>query len=128
MLYYLNDRDDSVMNRDKLVTLAIAAVKDLAQGYTPRPEPEFILPGNALLKDMADFMDKGIEDGLFFPHDKTVAMAVASIVVSDDENDTAASEDDLYARERRAFLTLAKTPETKARIESMLEKGVMLRN
>jgi len=25
-------------------------------------------------------------------------------------------------------LTLAKTPETKARIESMLEKGVMLRN
>ena len=128
MMYYLNDRDDSVMNRDKLVTMAIAAVKDLAQGYTPRPEPEFILPGNALLKDMADFMDKGIEDGLFFPHDKTVAMAVASIVVSDDENDTAASEDDLYARERRAFLTLAKTPETKARIESMLEKGVMLRN
>ena len=41
---------------------------------------------------------------------------------------TAASEDDLYARERRAFITLAKTPETKARIESMLEKGVMLRN
>ena len=128
MMYYLNDRDDSVMNRDKLVTMAIAAVKDLAEGYMPRPEPEFILPGNALLKEMADFMDKGIEDGLFFPHDKTVAMAVASIVVSDDENDTAASEDDLYARERRAFLTLAKTPETKARIESMLEKGVMLRN
>ena len=73
-------------------------------------------------------MDKGIEDGLFFPHDKTVAMAVASIVVSDDENDATASEDDLYGRERRAFLTLAKTPETKARIESMLEKGVMLRN
>ena len=128
MMYYLNDRDDSVMNRDKLVTMAIAAVKDLAEGYTPRPEPQFILPGNALLKDMADFMDKGIADGLFFPHDKTVAMAVASIVVSDDENDTAASEDDLYARERRAFLILAKTPETKARIESMLEKGVMLRN
>ena len=128
MMYYLNDRDDSVMNRDKLVTMAIAAVKDLAQDYAPRPEPEFILPGNALLKDMADFMDKGIDDGLFFPHDKTVAMAVASIVVSDDDHDTTASEDDLYARERRAFLQLAKTPETKARIESMLEKGVMLRN
>ena len=128
MMYYLNDRDDSVMNRDKLVTMAIAAVKDLAAGYTPRPEPQFTLPGNALLGEMADFMDKGIADGLFFPHDKTVAMAVASIVVSDDEHDTAASEDDLYARERRAFITLAKTPETKARIESMLEKGVMLRN
>ena len=128
MMYFLNDRDDSVMNRDKLVTLAIDAVKALAQDYTPRPEPVFVLSGNALLKDMADFMDKGIADGLFFPHDKTVAMAVASIVVSDDDKDTDASEDDLYARERRAFLTLAKTPETKARIVSMLEKGVMLRN
>ena len=33
MMYYLNDRDDSVMNRDKLVTMAITAVKDLARVY-----------------------------------------------------------------------------------------------
>jgi 3-hydroxyacyl-CoA dehydrogenase len=73
-------------------------------------------------------MDKGIADGLFFPHDKTVAMAVASIVVSDSAEDTPVQEDDLYARERRVFLHLAKTKETKARIVSMLESGVMLRN
>ena len=128
MMYFLNDRDISVMNRDKLVTMAIDAVKTLADGYAPRPEPKFTLPGNALLAEMSDFMDKGIADGLFFPHDKTVAMAVASIVVSDGPDPIEASEDDLYARERRAFLNLAKTPETKARIVSMLETGVMLRN
>ena len=128
MMYFLNDRDVSVMNRDKLVAMAIDTVKDMAAGYQARPEPSFVLPGNALLEEMSAFMDKGIADGLFFPHDKTVAMAVASIVVSDDANDTEASEDDLYARERRAFLNLAKTEETKARIVSMLEKGVMLRN
>jgi 3-hydroxyacyl-CoA dehydrogenase len=128
LMYFLNDRDVSVMNRDKILAMAMTAAKDMAKGYAPRPAPQFILPGNALLDEMAAFMDKGIADGMFFPHDKTVAMAVASIVVSDTAADTPATEDDLYARERRAFLHLAKTQETKARIVSMLETGVMLRN
>ncbi len=128
MQYYLNDRDVSVMNRDKLVTMAIAAVHDLRDGYQTPAAPQFTLPGNALLDEMSTFMDKGIADGLFFPHDKTVAMAVATIVVSDTPEETTATEDEMFARERRAFITLAKTAETEARIVSMLEKGIMLRN
>ncbi|MCE2517006.1 MAG: enoyl-CoA hydratase/isomerase family protein [Alphaproteobacteria bacterium] len=128
MQYFLNDRDVSVMNRDKLVAMAMAEVERMHDGYHAPAAPRFVLPGNALLKEMSDFMDKGIADGLFFPHDKTVAMAVASIVVSDDENDTEATEDEIFARERRAFLQLAQTKETEARIVSMLEKGEMLRN
>ena len=129
MQYFLNDRDVSVMNRDKLVAMALAALEEInANGYEAPTAPSFTLPGNALKKEMSDFMDKGIADGLFYPHDKTVAMAVATIVVSDDEHETAASEDDLFARERRAFIQLAKTAETKDRITSMLEKGEMLRN
>jgi 3-hydroxyacyl-CoA dehydrogenase len=128
MMYFLNDRDVSVMNRDKLMSSAISAINDLQKGYQPSAAPKFTLPGNALLDEMSAFMDKGIADGLFFPHDKMVAMAVATIVVSDTAEGGPATEDDLFARERRAFLKLAKTAETKARIVSMLEKGVMLRN
>jgi 3-hydroxyacyl-CoA dehydrogenase len=128
MMYFLEGRDVSVMNRDKLVTMAIDAVHDLREGYRAPAAPEFTLPGNALLDEMSAFMDKGVADGHFFPHDKTVAMAVATIVVSDTAEDVSASEDDMFARERRAFIDLAKTPETEARIVSMLEKGIMLRN
>jgi 3-hydroxyacyl-CoA dehydrogenase len=34
----------------------------------------------------------------------------------------------MYARERAAFITLAKTPETLARIASMLDDGAPIRN
>jgi 3-hydroxyacyl-CoA dehydrogenase len=127
--YFLDGRDVSVMNRDKLVATAIKSTTEImAAGYTAPAAPRFILPGNAWLDEMDDFMDKGIADGIFYPHDKTVAMAVASIVISDDAHDTEAGEDDLFARERRAFIKLAKTAETEARITAMLEKGEMLRN
>ena len=38
------------------------------------------------------------------------------------------NEDEICALERKAFLTLARTEETRARIEFMLEHGSPLRN
>jgi 3-hydroxyacyl-CoA dehydrogenase len=38
------------------------------------------------------------------------------------------NEDDLFALERKAFLTLAKTEQTKSRIQHMLSYGKPLRN
>ena len=97
--------------------------------YQPPIEPVFELPGSAMIKKMSDFMQNGINEGLFFPHDKTVAMQVAEIVVnSADENSITVSEQDMYDRERRAFLNLAKTPETIVRISSLLDTGEAIRN
>ncbi|MEM7243677.1 MAG: 3-hydroxyacyl-CoA dehydrogenase, partial [Pseudomonadota bacterium] len=126
--YFLSDRDREVANRDKLITEASRDIEAMIKGYSP-PEPmTFELPGIALLDEMASFMDDGIEKGMFFPHDKTTAMAVASIVVSDTAAVETASEQDLYDRERRAFLSLAKTPQTHARISAMLDEGAPIRN
>ena len=127
--YYLPERDVEVINRDKLVVTATAALTDMQQGYSAPIKPVFELPGKGILLKMSDFMDKGISDGLFFAHDKTVAMQVAEIVVNS-ESDTPLeqSEQDLYDRERRAFLTLAKTEETHARIASLLDTGTVVRN
>ena len=41
---------------------------------------------------------------------------------------TELSENDLFALERKAFLALARTDETRQRIEFMLEHGTPLRN
>ena len=74
-------------------------------------------------------MDAGISKGHFFPHDKTVAMAVADIVVNiDGETSIELSEDEFYKREREAFIKLAKTPLTYQRISGLIEKGITVRN
>ena len=106
--YFLPDRDIEVINRDKLVVAATDALTDLQAGYVPPTPPVFELPGNALLTRMSDFMQKGVDEGMFCPHDKTVAMQVATIVVNaDGDAPLQQSEQDLYDRERAAFLTKA---------------------
>jgi len=130
LMYFVDGRDDMVMNRDRLVYAAVAAIEQMcAADYRPPLEPRFSLPGRSLLDDMAAFMDKGINDGLFFPHDKTVAMTVAEIVVnSDSEEPLEVSEDELFARERAAFIKLAKTDQTRERISVLLQTGTAPRN
>jgi 3-hydroxyacyl-CoA dehydrogenase len=73
-------------------------------------------------------MQEGIDRGDFMPHDKTVAMAIASVMLRGDGDGETADEQELYARERAAFIRLAKTPETHARICSMLDDGAAIRN
>ena len=95
----------------------------------PPTIPIFELPGRAILSKMSNFMQKGIDDGLFYPHDKIVAMQVAEIVVNSiSDNSLTVSEQDMYDRERRAFLVLAKTPQTIVRISSLLDTGEAIRN
>jgi len=129
MQYYLKDRDIEVLNRDKLMHVAIAEVAKLQKEYMPPSIPVFELPGCAILSKMSNFMQKGIDDGLFYPHDKIVAMQVAEIVVNgSSDNSLTVSEQDMYDRERRAFLVLAKTPKTIVRISSLLDTGEAIRN
>jgi 3-hydroxyacyl-CoA dehydrogenase len=77
---------------------------------------------------MSDFMQAGIDKGDFMPHDKTTAMAIASIMVQADGDMTDVDEDALYTRERDAFISLAKTTPTHQRISSMLGDGAPVRN
>jgi len=127
--YFLPERDSEVINRDKLVVTATKVLRDIQADYVSPSTPVFELPGNALLTRMAEFMQKGVDDGMFMPHDKTVAMQVATIVVNvDGDEPLRQSEQDLYDRERAAFLTLAKTKESHARIASLLDTGQAVRN
>jgi 3-hydroxyacyl-CoA dehydrogenase len=128
MQYFLADRDDTVMNRDRLLPRAIQLVTEMAHNYSlPRP-PEAELAPAALAEKMDAFMQDGVDRGDFMPHDKTVAMQIASIIVQGAGEGQTIDEDGLFARERAAFIRLAKTPETHARIAAMLDDGAPIRN
>ena len=126
--YYKPDTDVEIMNRDRLYTRSIKELSALTVGYAAKPVPEFVLAGGDILERMSTFMDEGIARKDFYPHDKTVAMQIASIICSEDGTEQAASEQDLYRREREAFVRLAKTPETRARIFGLLHGGGAVRN
>ncbi len=55
-------------------------------------------------------------------------MTIAGVMLRADGDDEQVDEQALYARERRAFITLAKTPQTLARISTMLDDGAAVRN
>jgi len=128
MQYFRAGHDETVMNRDRLLPRAIELVHELTSGYQP-PEPVIVTLGSAALAEKMDkFMQDGIDRGDFLPHDKTVAMAIASIITRNDGDSATLDEDTLFARERDAFIRLAKTPQTYARIASMMDNGAPVRN
>ena len=119
--YFIPDHDETVMNRDKLITRATALLADMAPGYTPPTPLKLTLPGKAVFGKMEVFMADGLAKGWFKPHNKTTAMEIATIVVNTaSEAPLEVTEQDMFDRERAAFLRLAKTPDTKRWITAML--------
>ena len=128
MQYFLEGRDETVMNRDRLLTRAIALVGEMRDGYNAPAQPTAMLADAGLHDKMSQFMQEGVDRGDFMPHDKTVAMEIAGIMLRGDGDPAEVDEQALYARERRAFINLAKTDRTHARIASMLDDGAAIRN
>ena len=119
--YFIPDHDETVMNRDKLITRATALLADMAPGYTPPTPLKLTLPGKAVSGKMEVFMADGLAKGWFKPHNKTTAMEIATIVVNTaSDAPLEVTEQDMFDRERAAFLRLAKTPDTKRWITAML--------
>jgi 3-hydroxyacyl-CoA dehydrogenase len=121
--------DDYIMNRDRLLGAAVQSVLELRDGYAPAQRAPLPVAGRAAWSEMQDWLAKALEKGRLTPHDVTTGAQIAMIVTGGDvAPGTELSENDICALERKAFLTLAQTPETRARIEFMLEHGTPLRN
>lgn len=120
LAYFEPQKDREVMNRDRLVEAASRRIRELTPAYRPRSAPAFELAGPTAFREMQAFLEEGAARGKFMPHDVTVAGEIAWIVTGGEDGAADASEEDMFARERAAFLRLARTPETRARIEGML--------
>jgi 3-hydroxyacyl-CoA dehydrogenase len=126
---FLRATDGISMNRDRLLADAKQRALSLVEGYTPPKPPEFVLPGpsgRAGLNAAAEgFHRRGIATG----HDLVVADALAEVLCGGDTDiiDTI-TEQQVLDLERRAFMRLARTGPTLARIEHTLDTGKPLRN
>ena len=129
LTYFLPQRDRQVMNRDRLVSAGLAEIDAMTADYKPRERPQFELAGSDAYEAMVGFLEKGRAKGHFMPHDVTVASQIAWIVTGGRDGQSGKlDEQAMYAREREAFLRLAKTPQTLARISGMLSGAGIPRN
>ncbi len=121
--------DDYVMNRDRLLDTAIESVLELAPAYAPKQHTPLKMPGRELWSEMQEWLHQAHEKGQLTAHDVSIGTRVAMIVTGGDvDAGTLMAEDKILALERKAFLELARTRETQARIRYMLEYGSPLRN
>ncbi len=121
--------DDYVMNRDRLLDTATREALAMADGYSAQRRTPLAMPGREVWAEMVQWLEKAHEKGHLTPHDVTTGAQISMIVAGGDiDAGTELTENDLFALERKAFVTLGRTIETRARIEFMLEHGTPLRN
>ena len=119
------------MNRNRLLYDAKAKALALAQNYTPpvpRDDIRLAGPSGRVALEMA--VDDLRASGKASPYDVVVCGSLAKVLSGGDKADWTVplTEDDLLRLERDEFMTLARNPETLARIEHMLDTGKPLRN
>ena len=127
-LGFLRDSDRITMNRDRLLTDAIARVKDLCGDYVaPLPRTTIALGAEGLgnLKYGVWAMH---EAGQITDFEVRLASELAYVLCGGDGPPRTVTEQDILDLEREAFMKLLGTKETQARIEHMLKTGKPLRN
>lgn len=129
LAYFRPGLDRQVMNRDRLVEQALSMIDQLAGDYQIPAPPVFSWVGQAGFARMRDFLENARQDGQLTAHDIVVGSEIARIVSGGDiEPAASVSEAELYQAERLAFVNLAQTEATHARIAHMLDTGGVLRN
>jgi len=121
--------DAFVMNRDRLLATAIDAALEMAPAYEVSHRESLNIAGRDVWQEMIVWLEKARDKGYLTPHDVTTGTQIAMIVTGGDvDAGIELSEQDIFDLERKAFITLAQTPQTRARIEHMLSFGSPLRN
>lgn len=127
-LAMLRNNDRYVNNRDRLFSEAMAAIKDGSE-QRDFERGTIAMAGRPVFEEMIGWAENMLAKGKLFAHDVFVSTEIARIVTGGDiEAGTEWGEQDLYDAERRAFLTLVKTPQTQDRIRSLLNNGKAVRN
>jgi 3-hydroxyacyl-CoA dehydrogenase len=126
---FLRETDGISMNRDRVLADAKQRALSMVDGYTPPAPPEFVLPGPSGRAGLYAAAEGFRRRGIATDHDLVVADALAEVLSGGDTDiiDTV-TEQQMLNLERKAFMRLARTAPTLARIEYTLETGRPLRN
>ena len=114
------------MNRDRILNIALSSIDSTKQATKREP---LTLSGNEQFQEMLEWLEVNHKKGMLTPHDVTVGTEIGRIMSGGEcKAGTIFSEQRILDAERSSFITLAQTQETQARIVSMLDNGITLRN
>jgi 3-hydroxyacyl-CoA dehydrogenase len=126
---FMRPTDGITMNRERLLFDAKHKALELVEGYLAPEEAEVSLPGSTARIALNLAVNNFVNTGKATPYDSTVADQLAMVLSGGDTDITELhTEDDLYALERQAFVTLIKNTNTLDRMQHTLETGKPLRN
>ncbi|MDP1601689.1 MAG: 3-hydroxyacyl-CoA dehydrogenase/enoyl-CoA hydratase family protein [Legionella sp.] len=127
---FLRADDCWVMHSDEVLFAAFAKIKSLlAANYLPPLCSRFPVAGREGHAKLQAGLVNWLEGGFISQHDYYLANQVAQVICGGDVNQgELVDEDWILNLERKAFMALAATPLTQARISSLLETGKALRN
>ncbi len=127
---FLRETDGISMNRDRVLADAKQRALSMVDGYTPPKPPEFVLPGPSGRAGLYAAAEGFRRRGIATDHDLVVADALAEVLSGGGDTDIidTVTEQQMLDLERKAFMRLARTAPTLARIEYTLETGKPLRN
>ncbi len=129
-LGHLRASDVIVFNANELLYVAKAQVRALAEsGYRPPLPRKIRVAGRTGIAACQMALVNMRDGGFISAHDYRLGLSIAQALCGGDvDPNTMVDEEWLLGLERKAFVELAKTPQTQARIEQMLKTGKPLRN
>ncbi len=127
---YLKANDSWVMHANEVLYAALAKVKAMnAANYLPPLQTRFAVAGREGKALLQSGLVNWLEGGFMSQHDYFLASQLAHVLCGGDVNQgTLVDENWLLHLEKTAFMALAATPLTQARIAHLLETGKPLRN
>jgi 3-hydroxyacyl-CoA dehydrogenase len=126
---FLLEKDKSIMNRNKLLSVSQDLINEKKNGYKPPKKPTFKLSGSQVRDKMFKTLEKLFKENKILEHGMEVGKKLAFVLSGGNTTiDKELSEDDMYALELEAFVQLIQMEKTQARIKHTLSTGKPLVN
>ena len=126
---FLLDKDKSIMNRNKLLSVSQDLINDKKDRYKPPQKPTFKLSGSQVRDKMFQTLENLFKEKKILEHGVEVGKKLAFVLSGGNTTvNKELSEDDMYALELDAFVKLIEMEKTQARIKHTLSTGKPLVN
>jgi len=126
---FLLEKDKSIMNRNKLLSVSQDLINEKKNGYKPPNKPTFKLSGSQVRGKMFQTLEKLFKEKKILEHGMEVGKKLAFVLSGGNTTvNKELSEDDMYALELEAFVQLMQMKKTQDRIKHTLSTGKPLVN
>ena len=126
---FLLEKDKSIMNRNKLLSVSQDLINEKKDGYKPPKKSIFKLSGAQVRDKMFQTLENLFKEKKILEHGMEVGKKLAFVLSGGNTSiNKELSEDDIYALELEAFIQLMQMEKTQARIKHTLSTGKPLVN